>query len=286
MAATISLTVLTTDDGDPFNPAVTNGLNTNRAKVRRFARMLLAIAGSQKKRVTLRIGTAFGSATATLVAAVAGNSVSINGKAVAASQLKARATVTAAGTEVAGDTVVVNGKVLTAAVAASSDITLAQFTLGAAGVTAANLTALINALNAAGLLPGIDATVAAAVVKLRAQKDGVAGNAFTLVQTGAHFVVSGATFTLGAAAVGDQWDPGDTDAQSATNLALAINGSAQALINANVTASSVAGVVTVTSLDKGLGGNSNQLTRVGAPITLAGAPTGLLTGGTDLVVQM
>jgi phage tail sheath gpL-like len=69
-------------------------------------------------------------------------------------------------------------------------------------------------------------------------------------------VVGGVTFTAEASgATGNQWNIGTTATQTAANLAAAINGSASAAVKGAVTATSVAGVVTVTAIYPGNLGN-------------------------------
>lgn len=95
-------------------------------------------------------------------------------------------------------------------------------------------------------------------------------------------LINGVTFTaVASGATGNQWNIGTTATQTATNLAAAINASVTALVQNYVTATSAAGVVTVTASDPGEMGNCMTIakgTDVGAVDTVSGAR---LTGGSD-----
>jgi phage tail sheath gpL-like len=111
---------------------------------------------------------------------------------------------------------------------------------------------------------------------------------FSGVSTAADTVlINGKTFTCNASPSGDQWAPGSTATDSATNLAAAINASATSLVSGYVTASNVAGVLTVTSAFYGTSGNQctiakgvdggSVMTVSGARLTSGAADPGLLT---------
>jgi hypothetical protein len=94
-------------------------------------------------------------------------------------------------------------------------------------------------------------------------------------------LVNGVTFTaVASGATGNQWNVGASAAASATNMAAAIAASASALVSGHVTASdNGAGVVTISSLYKGVYGNSVTIakgTDAGTVMTVSGAR---LTGG-------
>jgi hypothetical protein len=91
--------------------------------------------------------------------------------------------------------------------------------------------------------------------------------------------VAGVTFTAvapGTVPSNVQFAIGVTDAESATNLAAAINASANAAVAGVVRAQAVNGVVTVTACQPGTAGNAITLAKTGAPITVSGAT---LAGG-------
>lgn len=94
-------------------------------------------------------------------------------------------------------------------------------------------------------------------------------------------LINGVTFTaVASGATGNQWNNGATASDSATNLAAAINASVTALVSGYVTASSVAGVVTVTAARPGILGNCITIAKgvdAGTVDTVSGAR---LTGGT------
>jgi len=255
--------------------------NSFRELLRAFARNLLAICAGAKHRVTVIIGTAAASCTATIVTAVSGNKVTINGKDVTAARLKARQTFTLASTA-NNDTAVLNGVTFTAKTTVGADpVGNNFFTRGVSDTAdAAALAAAINACQSAGVLGLIDATSAAGVVTVRAKADGTAANSYATTASG-NITAGAATMANGAAASGDQWDYGDNDTESATNLAAAINASSQALISDHVTASSAAGVVTITAIRTDEAGNLVNVQKTGSPITLAGVTNNLMTGGTQ-----
>lgn len=70
-------------------------------------------------------------------------------------------------------------------------------------------------------------------------------------------LINGVTFTaVASGASGNQWNVGGTAAQSAENLAAAINASATDLVNKHVTATAASGVVTLTAAIPGHAGNA------------------------------
>lgn len=95
-------------------------------------------------------------------------------------------------------------------------------------------------------------------------------------------LINGVTFTAKASgATGDQFNVGASATASATNLAAAINASASALVSGHVSASSAAGVVTITSKFNSVAGNAVTTAKgvdSGSVITVSGAR---LTGGTN-----
>ena len=132
--------------------------------------------------------------------------------------LHASGTVTV-GTRAAGDTVTVNGRVYTL-VAVDTVIGENDFSKVSVGASAnecaANLAEAINAREKQQLNGGqVRATVATNVVTVTAIVEGVAGNAYTLAETGNTFTVSGATLSGGNAT-------GGIKSTSATNQILLV----------------------------------------------------------------
>lgn len=82
-------------------------------------------------------------------------------------------------------------------------------------------------------------------------------------------IINGVTVTVAYAT---------SDTVTAAAIATAINASANALVNEHVSATSAAGVVTLTSKRSGSGGNAVTLVASGTGVTASGAR---LTGGTD-----
>jgi phage tail sheath gpL-like len=95
-------------------------------------------------------------------------------------------------------------------------------------------------------------------------------------------LINGVTFTCAASPTGNQWAPGASATASAANLAAAINASVTSLVSGYVTASSVAGVLTITSVFYGLSGNQCTIAEGvdgGSVMTVSGAR--LTAGATD-----
>lgn len=95
------------------------------------------------------------------------------------------------------------------------------------------------------------------------------------------FLINGVTFTAKASgATGNQFNVGATATASASALATAINASATALVSGLVSASSAAGVLTITAKLAGVTGNAITIAKgvdAGSVMTVSGAR---LTGGT------
>lgn len=113
--------------------------------------------------------------------------------------VSASGTVTFSGVGTAADTITVAGVVYTlrAAATVAGDVTIA----GTAALSAVNLAAAINGntLNVAN--PSVTATVAGAIVTVRARVPGLVGNSITLAEVGTGTTVSAATLASGAAIV-------------------------------------------------------------------------------------
>lgn len=89
------------------------------------------------------------------------------------------------------------------------------------------------------------------------------------------------TATINGVAIAITWATSDTN--SASLLAAAINASTNALVQNIVTASSAAGVVTISAVVPGVVGNCVTLAASGTGATASGAR---LTGGTETRVNM
>lgn len=113
-----------------------------------------------------------------------------------------------------------------------------------------------------------------------------ASGTITFSDTGAAddtVLINGVTFTaVASGATGNQWNVGADEIESAENLAAAIDASATALVAQHVSASDDgAGVVTITAVKKGTGGNAITIAEgvdAGNDMAVSGAR---LTGGTD-----
>lgn len=156
---------------------------------------------------------------------------------------------------------------------------------------AAGLAAVVNASTNAAISGIITATSAAGVVTFKAVTEGTAGNAFTVTKTGAPITLTAqgggadtGVFQNGAAAGTNTFDSiynGGTVAQVASSLASSINRSATALVSGYVTATSAAGVTTISAVTPGITGNTITLSVAGTGPTASGAR---LTGGTESLI--
>ncbi len=91
--------------------------------------------------------------------------------------------------------------------------------------------------------------------------------------------INGVTFTcVTSGATGNQFNVGASDTEAAANAAASINASVTALIPGYVTASSALGVVTITSVARGISGNQTTITG-GTHVTASGAR--LTSGAAD-----
>lgn len=89
--------------------------------------------------------------------------------------------------------------------------------------------------------------------------------------------INGVVITAVTGAAGaNQFDRSGTNAQTATNLAAAINASVTALIEQQVTATALSAVVTITSRQANSSGNAITLASSGGTLAVSGAR---LTGG-------
>lgn len=218
--------------------------------------------------VTRTAGVA-ASGTVTAASVQVNDTVTINGQALTAKQWHAKGTVTTVSANLdAGDTFTLNGVVFTAA--AAEDLEAGEFNIsGSNDATATSLLACIAA-SEDPLLDGFTATRAANVITFRAIAAGTAGNAYTLATTDADgAVISGATFTGGAAAAANQFECSGTNTETATSLATCIGaGTTAAAVTGFVTAATNgAAIVTVTAIELGTAGNT---------ITLASSDAGRL----------
>jgi len=167
-----------------------------------------------------------------------------------------------------------------ATLAGGYDPSLDEFPILATdALTAAALAAAINASKAAAVKGIVTAAaVATNVCTITSVAEGAAGNAVTLVRTGAPITVSGATLAGAYDASADDWPVLGTLQLSAAALAAAINASATAGVAGVVTAAAADVVVAVTGMP-GTASNAVTLARTGAHIAVSGAN---LAGGTDI----
>jgi hypothetical protein len=254
-----------------------------RNTITNLINLLRAIEGGAQTSVTLGCitGAAYATGTVTFSAAPsAADTVTINNVTLTAAQLAARGSAIFA-TIVDGNTLTIKGVTLTAKNTVTDAVN--QFAVGANDTAAVNN--CVTVINAhPQLAPFVQATASTGggnkTVLLKAVTEGTAANAYTLTRVGAPITVSGATFSGGAAASGDQWDYGDSAAQAATSLAACVTRSVTAGIVGVCTAVAASNVVTVTAGVLGTVGNAITLAKSGANIAVSPAR---LAGGAGTV---
>ncbi len=262
MKSTVTITVKGKQDPFVALPAL-GGTDTGISQgggakniFRAFMRILDAIknGGGVATRIVqrpkIRVSTAEATGTVTFLVAVAGNTITINGQALTATQQNASATCTCA-TALAGSTVTVNGTVFTAV---SGTPASNEFDISGSDTAAATSLAL-SIVTAAALgdvnLANIGAKSALAVVTIFAKSPGTGGNAYTLVSSSnTELAVTGSGFLAnGAAAANNQFDFSQTDILNATQLCGQLNGGTitTAIVADHVSANNRAGIVTLVS---------------------------------------
>jgi phage tail sheath gpL-like len=261
-------------DYDGPNPIVTptrTSSNWKRLTLRNLIRVINGIAhGSQFRRsassthpsITVQSSVVQASATATPVAVILNDTLSIAGTALTAKKGRASSTCTVA-TAIANDTVTINGVVFTG-VTGAAVLGSPTFSVDTGNTeTATSIAAQVNAY-ASPLLSGlVAARSASAVVTFYAVTPGTAGNAITLTSSSnTTLAVTGAGFLAGGAALtNNQFDFNGTDVTTGQAIAAAILASTTAAIQSvTATASSSTGVVTVTAKAPGVAGNAVTFT--------------------------
>ena len=200
-------------------------------------------------RPTMSVSTQQANAVVTMAAVAAADTVTINGTALTATELRANCTVTLA-TVSAADTVTVNGVVFTA-VNGSPNAANGEFDMS--GTDAADALTLVTAINASlnPLVYGIIEAVRPAAngaVNIYATAIGTAGNAYTIVTSnGARLAITNdaaGVFAGGAARGANQFDPIGNDTRTAEDFAAAVAASATSLVSGHVAVSVKQAVVT------------------------------------------
>ncbi len=266
------------------NPFAENG--TIRSKLRKYATLLRALASgglrgrSGSSHPALIVGTATASAVVTPNAVVTGNTCTLNGQALTATQHHATGTVTPTVSGIdEGDELVVDGTTFTAA--AAEDLEAGEFDVS--GTDAECVASIVACINAApDLVDVVTATGTATVATIRAVSPGTAGSSIVLTSSDAQLAVSGAGTLAGGAAVGNnQFDFTGTDAQTAELLADAINDSSTAAVNTQVTAEAVDGVVTISAIHAGKAGNAITIAATATRLAITGGVSRLAGGDED-----
>jgi hypothetical protein len=204
-------------------------------------------------------------------------------------------TVTCA-TAVQGNTVTINGLVYTAVDGSPADFT--EFSVDTGNnETATSLATAVNGDARSGTLGDVSASPSSAVVTLTSDQAGTAGDAVTLVSSGATLAVSGATFSGGVnvdtatvngllytAVAGVKSDNTefsiDTgDDETATDLADSITNDSRSGTLGDQTATSSTDTVTITTDVDGVAGDAVTLaSNDGVTLAVSGAT---LSGGVD-----
>lgn len=247
-----------------------------RLTLSNLARMLRGMdAGTQyglgNSYVQVQSSLVAASATATCASVVNGNTVTIAGTALTATQRRATGTLTCA-TAIAGNTCVINGVTFTG-VSGAAVPGEATFSVDTGdNETAASIVTQVNAY-VSPLLDGIVvAKSAAAVVTLYAVNQGTSGNSISLAGTAVTLAASAAFLAGGTAVANNTFDFAGSNSTTADALAYAINNSTTAAIQ-RVTATASSNVVTITAKVAGVAGNAITLTSVGGTITVTGGGT-------------
>ena len=209
--------------------------------------------------VTVASSVVAASATATPAAVQSGDTLSIAGTALTATQKRATGTLTAA-TAIAGNTCVINGVTFTG-VAGAVVPGEATFSIDTGNTeTATSLAAQINAYVDPRISGIVAARSASAVVTVYAITQGTAGNSITLAGTAVTLAASGATLANGAALSNNTFDFAGTDATTGAAIAAAINASTTAAVKRTTATAASNGVVTVTAKIGGAAGNAITFT--------------------------
>ncbi len=248
--------------------------------------------------ITLASAQALVAATGTITAATALANAFSTGTITCASAVAntfSTGTVTCA-TAVQGNTATINGLVYTGVDGAPADFT--EFSVDTGNnETATSLAAAVNGDARSGTLGDVSASPSSAVVTLTSDQAGTAGDATTLVSSGATLAVSGATFSGGVnvdtatvnsllytAVAGTKSDNTefsiDTgDDETATDLADSITNDSRSGTLGDQTATSSTDTVTITTDVAGVAGDAVTLaSNDGVTLAVSGAT---LSGGVD-----
>lgn len=246
MRATLTVVVPGID-----NPAEQHPARPNQDNIRGLAKVIRAVTGGEGvskrfvARPTVRYSTYTACETLTLGAVVNGNTTTINGQALTATQHRASGTVTCASVQ-AGDTFTLNGVIYTAV---SGTAAANQFDMS--GSDTACAASLVTSITAAltsdtGVYGKIGAKSALGVVTLFSLTVGTGGNAYTLASSdGGRLAVSGATLANGAALGNNEFDFIATAAINATELAAQLAASTTSALTDHVVGTNRGAIVTL-----------------------------------------
>lgn len=218
--------------------------------------------------------------TVTALGVAAADTVTVNGTVLTAEQERATATATLV-TAVAGNTLTLLGITFTGTAGA---VTLGAGTFSIDTSDTAAAASLAAQINGHAALSGlVTATSVLGVVTIRAVNIGTTPNGYTLTKVGAPITVTGSGFLAGGLArSNNKFDvsPGATDAQVAAEIALCMNSSTTALCSGHV----IAGVDGTTTTKVNIrarfdGVQGNQVTLASSDGTKLAVSGARLTGG-------
>lgn len=222
------------------------------------------------------------SAVVTAASVQSGDTITINGTVLTATQHHATETLTLTSCAV-GAKAIINGVSITAVASGANGIS----TFSQAGTDTQDAAALAAAINAHPSLAGlVTASSSAGVVTVRAVSAGTGGNDITIAASGTGITFMGSensagNLANGAAVANNQFDFTGSNTQCAADIVRAIGASTTALVSGAVTAKYTAGAVTITALEPGVPGNANQIaTSNGTRLAITGSVS-RLAGGTE-----
>lgn len=238
--------------------------------------------GRATKAITIETKGILATAEITCLAVQSGDTITVNGVTLTSRQEMARNTIALSAVE-AGEYVEINGHRFTATAGVDT-----AYTFSINGNNTQDAAALKTAINLHPDLTGVvTASSSSGTVTVRAVESGTGGNSITLVKSGAGITLGGAVLADGQATSATTWDYGDSDDQSAAEIARCVNAATDSLISGHVTATSnsSAGTVTLMAVAPGLAGNTNTIaTSSGSTLGITGSAA-RLAGGTVASVE-
>lgn len=243
------------------SPYIRTGGKTGRVLHRELQSALKAIpsqgvTGRLVEKPVIIASTQQASAVVTAAAVAAADTITINGTALTATELRANCTVTVGTSVDEDDTVTVNGVVFTAK-AVVTDATTQFAITGVAATDAAALVAVINA-SLDPLIYGLIEAVrpaATGVVNIYAIAIGTAGNSYTIATSDAVDLAitndNAGAFAGGAARSNNQFDPMGNNTRTAEDIAACVAASTTSLVSGHVAVTTKQAIITASSIATG-----------------------------------